>query len=168
MASGDTLFILTPQMNEAPASNPATFDTRNNHLVLDFDAATDEEAVFPIVMPRNYSATTGITLTIAWMATTATTGNVVWQAGIERHEDDAVDLDSDSFAALNGSGASATASVSGEVQYTTITFTDGADMDSLAAGESGRLKLRRDADDTSATDSMSGDAELLRIEVQDT
>ena len=46
MASGDTLVVLTPLGNEPPVSNPATFDFRNNHPVLDFDDATNESAVF--------------------------------------------------------------------------------------------------------------------------
>jgi hypothetical protein len=39
-------------------------------------------------------------------------------------------------------------------------------MDSLAAGESFRLRIYRDADNGS--DTMTNDAELLRIEVRET
>lgn len=167
MASGDTLLAFTSAANVPPSSNPATLDSRNSHLVLDFDATTDEEAVFEGVLPENYAGG-GLTVTLVWLASTATSGNVVWQAAFERHQDDTDDLDSDSFAAFQGSGAVATASASGEPQYSNITFTDGAQMDNLAAGESFRLKIRRDADDTSATDSMTGDAELLRVHVKET
>ena len=45
MSSGDTLLIFNPLHNEPPASNPATLDTRNQHPILDFDAATNESAV---------------------------------------------------------------------------------------------------------------------------
>lgn len=144
------------------ASNVATHDTRNNHPVLDFDATTDECICFEDVLPDTYAGA-GLTFTYIWMATTATTGNGVWEGYIERHDDDAVDLDSDSFAAVQHSGAVAVPSVDGEVGYDNVTFTNGAQMDSLAAGESFRFKACRDADDTNATDSASGDLELFKI-----
>ena len=100
------------------------------------------------------------------MASTATTGNTQWQISIERWQDDADDLDSDSFSLFNGGGQDAAPSISGEVSYDDITFTDGADMDSLAANEAFRLKIRRDADD--ANDDMAGDAELVRVIVKET
>lgn len=164
MASGDTLFIFTPQQNQAPSSNFATLDSRNDHPVLDFDAASDEDEIFGGIMTRNYSGG-GVTVTKVWLASTATSGDVVWNDSWERHEDDATDLDSDSFAAVNAATAT-TASASGEPQYTETAFTDGADMDSIAVGESFRFKLTRDANNGS--DTMAGDAELLRIEVRET
>ena len=167
MASGDTLAVFTPLHNEAPTSIFATLDTRNSIPVLDFDAATDEEAVFGGFLPDNYDGG-GLTITLIWMASTATSGNCVWQVQIERWQDDAVDLDSDSFAALNNGGQDTAPSVSGEVSYDDVTFTDGADMDSLAVNEAFRLKVRRDADSTDATDDMTGDAELARVIVKET
>ncbi len=161
MASGDTLFALFPAGKE---SGSATLDTRNAHLVLDFDAATDEDAVFPIFMPRHYGGG-GITCTIVWMASTATANEARWDISLESHTDDVDDLDTDSFAAVQSVDAT-TASASGEPAYDTIAFTDGAQMDSLVVGESGRLKLNRDANH--ANDDMAGDAELLRIEVKET
>lgn len=167
MASGDTLAVFTALNNEPPASAFATLDTRNAIPVLDFDASTDEEAVFGGFLPDNYAGG-GLTVTLVWMASTATSGNVVWQAAIERWEDDAVDLDSDSFAAFNNGGQDLAPSASGEVSYDDVTFTDGADMDSLAKNEAFRLKVRRDADSTDATDDMAGDAELPRVIVKET
>jgi hypothetical protein len=41
-------------------------------------------------------------------------------------------------------------------------------MDSVAAGEIFRLKITRDADGTSGTDDLTGDAELLGVEVKET
>lgn len=167
MASGDTLVVFTPQQNEPPATNPATFDTRNGYLILDFDDTTDEEAIFKGVMPRNYGGG-GITITIGWMASdpTVTPHNAMWQAAIMSISDDADDLDTKAFAAFNDSGASQEPSASGEVKYTTIAFTDGADMDSVAAGEVFYLKIRRDADN--ASDNLTGDTELLFIEIKET
>lgn len=164
MATGNVLAVFTAHANEPPASAAATPDRRNTMLVLDFDDSTDESAVFPGALSDAYGGG-GLTVTLVWMATSATTGNVVWNVQVERHEDDAVDLDSDSFAAAQAATGT-TASASGEVQYTNVTFTDGAQMDSLAAGESFRLKVTRDADNGS--DTMTGDAELLRVIVRET
>ena len=164
MASGNFMAVFTPQDNEPPSSAFATFDTRNSVPVLDYDDSTDESGVFGGVLPANYSGG-GLTVTIVWMATSATTGDVVWNADIERHQDDAFDIDADGFAGANAATGT-TASASGEQQYTDITFTDGADMDSLAAGESFRLKITRDAN--AAGDTMTGDAELLRVIVKET
>lgn len=169
MASGDTLVVFTPLNNIPPSSNYATLDTRNGYPVLDFDDTTDEEAIFSAVMPRHYAGG-GVTVTLGWMATdtTVTSQNVVWQGAFMSVSDDVDDLDSKAFAAFNGSGAVAEPSASGEVGYDTITFTDGADMDSVAVGELFYFKVRRDADDTSATDSLTDDAELVFVEIKET
>lgn len=144
-----------------PAASFATQDTRNTHPVLDFDAAADECAYFGGYLNSTYAGG-GLNVVLAWMATSATTGATGWLVSIEAHPDDALDLDADSFVADNSSSAT-TASASGEVQYTTISFTDGADMDSLAAGESYRLRVCRDGDGSVVTDDMTGDAELYKV-----
>lgn len=167
MATTNIMAVFTPLSNEPPASAFATLDTRNSVPVLDFDDTTDESAVFGGVLPNNYAGG-GLTVTLVWMATSATSGGVSWDVSIEAHPDDTFDIDSDGFAAANNSGSATTASATGEQQYTDITFTDGADMDSLAAGQSFRLKVTRDADGTTATDDLSGDAELLRVIVKET
>ena len=165
MASGDTLVVFTPLQAEPPASNYATLDTRNNHPVLDFDADTDETIYFGGILPRHYDGG-GITITLVWMASTATSGNCDWECAIERHQDDAFDLDADGFATAKAVTAAAP-SASGEISYDEIAFTDGAEMDSLAAGESFRLSVTRDANDAT-NDTMTGDAELLRVEIRET
>lgn len=164
MASGDTLASFTVANNDPPSTAPATEAVRNDHRILNFDAATDENAVFSGILPNHYDGG-GLTCTVIFMGATATSGNVVWNIAIERHQDDTDDLDTDSFAAANAATI-ATADVSGEPSYGDITFTNGADMDSLAAGESFRMKVTRDADN--ASDNMSGDAQLMRIHVQET
>lgn len=166
MASGDTLAIFTALNNEPPASNFATLDTRNSIPVLDFDADTNETAEFGGFMPRNYSGE-GVTVTLGWMATdtTVTPHNVIWDVAFKSVTNDADDLDSKAYAAVN-SVTDEEASASGEVSYCIITFTDGADMDSVAVGEYFRMKVTRDADNGS--DNLTGDAELLFVEIRET
>lgn len=164
MAAGNSLCIFQPQNNIPPASNPATLDLRNQQLCLEFDPTTAESAVFSGVLPRNYSGN-GLTVSINWAADGATTGDVVWGASIERHADDAQDLDSDSFAAEQ-TVTDTTASADGETVYSLIAFTNGAQMDSLAVSERFRLKIRRVA--TDGADTLTVDAQIFSVEVMET
>lgn len=166
MASGDTLCVFTALQNEPPSANYATLDTRNGVFVLDFDAATDETATFAGVMPRNYAGG-GVTVTVGWMATSATTGTISLDVAFMSVTDDADDLDTKAFATVNNANPT-TASATGEVDYATVTFTDGADMDSVAAGEYFRLKVTRDANGTTSTDDVTGDMELVFVEIKET
>ena len=154
-----TYATLTPMTSMPPASNYATLDTRNSIAVLDFDAATDESATWVSIMPEAASLGSGLKVRIHWMATSATSGTCRWGAQIERMN---TDLDADSFdtAATAGGTASGT---SGIITVTEITITT---IDSVAAGDAYRLKVYRDADGTSGTDDMTGDAELVCVEVR--
>jgi len=164
-ASGDTLVVFTSINGEPPAANFATPDLRNAIPVLDFDAATDETIEFSGFMPRHYAAG-GVTVTVGWMATSATSGTISLDVGFKSVTDDADDLDTKSYAAVNN-GNPTTASATGEVDYIAVPFTDGADMDSVAAGEYFRLKVTRDADGTTSTDNMTGDMELVFVEIKE-
>lgn len=163
MASGDTLVIFTPLHNEPPASNAATIDLRNQHPVLDFDASTNESAVFSSVMPRHYAGG-GVTVYVHYAMTTATSGDVDWDVAWERIGDQQQDIDSDGFAAVNSVDNTTVPGTSGNVDIVNVTFTDGADMDSVAVGEGFRLKITRDA----VSDTAAGDAELRFVEVKET
>lgn len=164
MASGNTLFAANALALETPATNPAGRDERNGHRVLDFDAAADEVAIIAGVLPRHYAGG-GVTIALHWMATSATSGNVVWEAAFERHQAGTDDLDADSFAAGVAASAAATSGTSGAVTVTSIALTN-SQIDGLLAGESFRLRIRRLG--TNAGDTMTGDAELLRVEVRET
>lgn len=163
MASGDTLAVFTPLHNEAPASNYATLDTRNAHPCLDFDAATNEDAVFSTVMPRHYGGG-GVTVYLHYAMTSATSGDIDWDVAFERIGDQQQDIDSDGFAAANSVDNTTVPGTSGLVDIVNVTFTDGADMDSIAVGESFRIKVTRDA----ASDTATGDAELVKVEIKET
>ena len=154
-----TYAVFTPLDNQPPASNFATLDTRNSIAVLDFDASTDESAVFVGVIPEGASLGSGLKIRISWMATSATSGACRWGVQIERMN---TDEDSDSFDTA-ATGGSTTNGTSGIVTTTEITVTT---IDSVAAGEPFRLKVFRDADGTSGTDDMTGDAELVAVEVR--
>lgn len=166
MATTNVLVQWTPLANEPPSAAFATPDLRNLHVVLDFDGATDEEAVFSGVLPAHYSGG-GLTINTFWSFTSATSGSLRVQTAIERINASGLDIDADSFASFNSAGGTAPAT-SGMVIKVTTTHATGAEMDSLAAGEAFRLKIRRDADGTSGTDDITTDAELLAIEIRET
>lgn len=167
MASGDSLCVFFPSDGEPPAANFATLDLRNATLVLDFDDTTDESIQFAGFMPRHYTGG-GVTVTIGWMSsdTTITAGHQCrWDAAFKSVTDDADDLDTKAFDTAK-SVSSDEASASGEVKYTTIAFSDGDEMDSVAAGEYFRLQITRDANH--ADDDLTGDAELVFVEIRET
>jgi hypothetical protein len=152
-----TYAVFTPMTSQPPASNYATLDTRNSIAVLDFDDATEEAAVWVGIMPEGASLGSGLKVSITWMATSATSGNVRWGAQFERMN---TDSDSDSFDTAT-EAHTATSGTSGTPVKTTITCTT---IDSLAAQDVYRLKIYRDASDTT-NDTVSGDAELIAVEV---
>lgn len=172
MASGNYLISFVAQDGVPPATTYATQDTITGAStpaeavpVLDFDGTSDEFIDFYGVLPAAYAGG-GLTLTIAWSSSAATTGDVVWGAAFRAIVDDAEDLDTTAFTYAYNFVTSTTASAIGEVQYADITFTDGADMDSLAVGEQFILRVKRDPDD--AADTMSGDGEIHGICVKET
>lgn len=163
MASGNTLAVFTPLHNQPPASNFATLGLRNAHPTLGFDPTTEQSALFGGLLPRAYAGG-GITVSVHWMAASATSADTKWGVSFERHQEAADDLDSDSFASEQ-TATSTAPGTSGQVRVTTIAFTNGAQIDSLAVGESFRLKVSRKAAD--AADTMAGSAELIRVELRE-
>jgi hypothetical protein len=155
MASGTLLGQWTPAANQPPATAFATFDTRNSVLVLDFDAATDESAIFAGKL-RGYDGG-GITVNVHWMASTATSGDVIWAGAFERGN---TDLDADSFDTAQTATGTANAT-SGIETVTAITFTN-SQIDGLLNSERFRFRLTRDAD--AGGDTMTGDAEVILVE----
>jgi hypothetical protein len=140
-----------------PSTNFATLDTRNNIGVADYDDATDESLFFMGITPEAASLGSGLKIRLHWMATTATSGNVVWDVSLERMT---TDLDSDSFDTI-ASGTAAANGTSGILTVTEITLTT---IDSVTAGDAFRLKVTRDANN--ASDTMTGDAELVAVEIR--
>lgn len=155
-----TISFFTAADNQPPATNFATLDTRNSISVLEFDANTQESAIFVGVMPDNVVLTNGLTVRLWWMGDTATTGNVRWGVSFE---DTGTDNDADSFSAVTQANGAANGT-SGIETVTTITATSG-NIDSIAAGDRYRLRVTRIADDAT-NDTMLGDAQLVAVEVR--
>lgn len=165
MASGDSLVQFHPYNNEPPATNYATLDTRNQRPCLDFDATTNESAVFSGVMPAHYGGG-GVTVHLWWGASSDTTAahHCYWDASFEEVIAGGLDVDGDSFAAAQSVDTDHCNATSGILTVTEIPFTDGAQMDSVGAGDGFRLMITRDA----ANDDMTGDGELYWVEINET
>lgn len=163
MASGKSCIIIhniQPPATLMPATNVRAGGSTPAERVpiWQFDAATIEYLDFYCQL-SGYDGG-GLTFTLPWMASSATSGATRWGIAIRRIQDDAEDVDTAHTYDYNDVDAT-TASAAGEVKYTTITFTNGADMDSWAEGEFAIVRVRRNA--SHANDNMTGDAELLGL-----
>jgi hypothetical protein len=94
------------------------------------------------------------------MAASATSGTTRWGVAIRRLVDDAEDVDAAHTYDFNDVDDTAP-SASGELGYPTVSFTDGADMDSWAEGELAIVRVRRNA--SHANDNTTGDSQLIGI-----
>lgn len=164
MASGNTLLVFVPATNEPPTSNYATRDNRNVHPVLDFDPTTNESAVFTAIMPQHYAGTTGITVYYHYSMSTAEADTVDIDGAFERIGDQQLDVDGDSFAAVQSVDNVTVPGTTGLVDVASCAFTHGAQIDNVVAGELFRFKVTRDA----ANDDAAGDMELHAVELRET
>jgi hypothetical protein len=160
----------TPANHGTLTSTPATCAATPDQTVagddrLDFDATVNEIAVFKLFMPRHYDGG-GITVTVGVAASTATTGDMSFAIFLMSVSDNADDLDVKNFANPQLNQAVDAPTTLGNVRYFTITFTDGPQMDSVAAGEVFFLIIMRDAQD-GTNDDMAGDAEVVFLEGQE-
>lgn len=156
----DVMFPATlfPQLTQRTGgSTPA-----ERVIVYAFDAATTEYIDFKVAV-RGYAAG-GFTINIYWSAATATSGVARWEGAFRRIADDTEDIDTSQTYDYNTVDATA-ASVSGEVAYDVLTFTNGADSDSVADGDVCIFRLARNA--AHANDTMTGDAEMWNIVIRE-
>lgn len=128
-----------------------------------FDAATIWYMDF-LCQLVNYAGG-GLTFSLPWSAASATSGVTRWGIGIRRIADDAEDIDTSQTYDYNDADDTA-ASASGEISVATVTFTNGADMDSWAEGEFAVVRVRRNA--SHANDTMTGNAELWGLACAET
>ncbi|HEX6827154.1 MAG TPA: hypothetical protein VF077_12625 [Nitrospiraceae bacterium] len=167
MASGDPVVVITSIM--PPSANFAIFSVRvgastppEQFPYYSFDATTDTYLDFYCRL-SGYSGG-GLTFSLTWMAATATTGGVLWALAIRRLADDAEDVDVAQTYDYN-EVRDVCATVSGELSYFTIPFTNGADMDNLVNNESFILRLRRRGTDNTAStgDDLAGAAQFVDL-----
>ncbi len=158
--------IFTPFDSVPPATNYATLHIVNgtNFPVsyLDFDASTDE-TVFFFFRAVNYGSG-NLTITIDWVADTASSGNVVWEAQLAAitPDTDTQDIETKALGTLNFVQDTHLGTTGQRVHRASITLSN---IDSLAANDYCCLRIARDANGTNATDDMAGDASIVMVGV---
>lgn len=156
-----TRFVFTPEAASFPSSNFPALTLSNRRPVLAFDASTDETAYFTGIAPVGWTGT--VTAVVHYAMASATTGNIYWQAALEAiTPGDATDTDATTSFDTANSGNGAVPATAGYEQSISITMTN---ADGIAAGDYFRLSINRDADN--ASDTATGDAYLLAVELKD-
>jgi hypothetical protein len=152
--------VLTPYSAELAGAPSAQLAVVNTRPALAFDDTTNETVVWTLIAPAD-GFTAPLSLVISYVMASAITGTVYWSVAIEAiSSGDATDLDSvASFGATNG----ASSSVPATAGYLTQLLVALADLDSVAAADYVRLLVMRNA----VTDTATGDALLLAVEVRD-
>lgn len=159
-----TRAVFTPYSAEFPASNFPQLLLSNRRPALAFDASTDETCYWSGVAPAGLTG--AITVVITYAMASATSGTVGFQAQLEAITDgDTTDTDAaTSFDTVNNSASTTVPGTAGYIDQISITMTN---ADSLAAADYFRLSLNRDADGSAITDSATGDAYVLAVELRD-
>ena len=147
MASGDTLQIFYAWGASVPYSTTypdfsviQSATSKECFPIANFDNASTDYLDFTGVLPDYYDAG-GVTCTIIWAYANTSTGPT-WGIAFRAVPNDTEDLDLNHTYDYNTVVPGIPSSV-GEVGYDNITFTNGVDMDSLAAGQLFNLRIRR-------------------------
>lgn len=155
--AGQTIASFTAPQAHAPASNPASYGTRNAIPVLEFDPSTQEQSRWVINLPVGYAASAA-TVLLRW-TTTATSGD--GRMGARFWRVTGVDVDTDDFA----TAVEATTTCSATAGTTVSTTLSAVNLDGLAGGEVGILEVYRDTGDAADTIN-SNDIQLMSVEVR--
>lgn len=161
-SGGPWQLTFLPTDNRAPATNGAAFDTRNGTDVLDFDATTQETAIFRGTLPRGY-ADGGLTLRLTVAMTSATSGTVGFDVAFERLNPGA-SIASDNWGTVTDFPLTTVPGTAGQTAALSVDIPSGSSMSGLQAGEVFRMRVRR----TPATDTATGDAELVSADLYET
>ena len=158
MAVGDTLLIFDPLANRPPASAYATLDVRGEFVVLDFDAAANERAQFHANLPSHYRGG-DLKVFVTWTSTSATSGDMKLRVELTRI------ASGNNLDALPSPQATVDVTASCPATSGNLALLEVGPLaiSGLAAGETLSVHITRLA--TDAADTMSGDLELVAVEV---
>ena len=173
MATTDLMGVFDPHNLSGNVSSAfARFDqlvaATGLRPILKHDDTTDWSSIGSGVIPLTYGGG-GLTVKIHGSMSGANVSKTMsFDIAIERVAAAAVLTGGGSdFAAANNANPTVHADADTEFSFE-IAFTDGADMDSLAAGEPYRILFKRDADGTTSTDDAVGDFQLYIAHVRET
>ena len=128
---------------------------------LAFDAAADEAAFWKFIA-QNYGSG-NLTIRIFWYADTASSGDVIFDVQIAAitPNTDSQDIETDGLATANSVTDSHLGTTGQRLHTCDVTVSN---LDSLAADDLVHLRLNRDANN--ASDTMTGDAIVVAVEIQ--
>lgn len=145
--------VAAPELKSAAGTNMTVKS-------LAFDAAAIEAAQWSLAALLGYGSG-NLTVKVRWYADTATSNAVVWGVSIMAvTPGDAQDAETEAWA----TEATATGSASATAQAIVETSVTVTSLDSLAALDLFRLRLRRLA--TDGSDTMAGDAQVVGVLVE--
>jgi hypothetical protein len=159
----DAVDAVFEQINIGGAIANPTPTTRGTHAVLAYAKAAIQGIAWQRFLPAGFTTGNRLQVRIYWVAATAIVGDVVWAVAFER-DNAGRDITADGFAALQAAAPVTTAGALGVIVVSTVILTQ-AQADGVAAGEPLRLFVQRTA--TDAGDTMLGDAQLVRVEVEE-
>ncbi|NIT58333.1 MAG: hypothetical protein GWN00_19530 [Aliifodinibius sp.] len=157
---------LVPLPNDEPASGdvPASYDDLVGRPCLRFDDTAEEAIATPeMAFPQGVTGT--LTAKIHFFTISDNTNDVVFNVYVEAKTPDSDTLDmetADSWDTVNTVTKSVSGTTAGDPVVASVTLTN---KDSVAAGDSVRFCLRRDA--ANASDDISGDVCVTAIEIQE-
>jgi hypothetical protein len=158
-AGTKTYAVFTALDGNPPASDFATFDTKNSIPVLTFSATATNRTFFTGKLPEAAVVSSGLKVFLHWIASGATSGNAIWN--IEWEKSTGQDLDSDGWDATVTSATAACSATDGAMAATEITCTN---IDSVVAGDVFRVRVSRLGAD--ASDTLTQPAQLVLVEVR--
>lgn len=165
MASGDLLAAWIAGANDYPASGRAQLSRDVDYgyfLVYPDDA--DAGAIFQGILGPSYAGG-GLTVEFVYLMSEANTSDAaVLGAAIQSLADGA-----DVSGTVSWAENTATVTVpddAEEIDVKSVTFTDGADMASIAAGDPFRIRIRRLG--ANVADTAAGELRLLAVRVKET
>lgn len=174
MASGDALAAWRAIDNEPPDDDYATLETLltvsadepdDILLVLTFDDAADEYAVFAGYMPEHYSDTTGVTVEIVWCSENTTAAKTcLWNVKFKL-VDAADNAGTQTFGANNAFTTDTDSTTANGVNYHTLNVTKGTNMDTIVKNKYFRMQIWRDI---SGDDLGGNDAKLIAVYLTET
>lgn len=145
------------RVSDALLAGGAALDATENNKRILLDAAATETATWQFVLPFTYnSGSSSIEIFIYYSMASATSGDVVWEAGITA----VTPGDSEDINSATGSSSNQTSTVPGTAGYlgrVKITPT----TDSAAAGDYMRIYIARNGGNGS--DTATGDAEVVGV-----
>lgn len=159
-----TIADFDPWEADISMANAAVFETRaagtGFHRLLTFVDTGTREAWFTGKMPEGYGGE-DINIRIEAMAASATSGAVVFDGAIERHQRGTDDLDTDSLGTLVTATSGTFTTPNGEEQQTVILLNTAGELDSIAAGEKFRIRIRRQPGN--ASDTLGEDCQVTWV-----